>query len=130
MADSRTLERGDLLPHFEVETIEGTVFRYSSIWQRKNLLLVLVGAPDAGGAYVCALRERNSAFHALDTVCVVTAGEVPGFPAPAAIVADRWGEIINVSAAMEVSLLPSAEDLLEWMEHVQHRCPECEGESR
>jgi hypothetical protein len=36
------LQRGDLLPHFAVTTLDGGVMTYSTIWQRKNLVLVIL----------------------------------------------------------------------------------------
>jgi hypothetical protein len=53
---------------------------------------------------------------------------VPGVQAPGALIADRWGEIIHITAVAESAQSPAAEDLLGWLEYVQNRCPECEGE--
>ena len=36
------LQPHDLLPHFEVADLGGEHVRYSSIWQRKNLVLVML----------------------------------------------------------------------------------------
>jgi hypothetical protein len=41
--------------------------------------------------------------------------------------ADRWGEVVHVEATAE---LPAATALLEWLDYVERRCPECEGEAR
>jgi hypothetical protein len=130
MVDSRLLTRGDQIPHFAVTTVEGTAFSYSSIWQRKNLLLVLPGASSAGDVYISSLRAHESAFSNLDTACIVTGDAVAGLPVPAVIIADRWGEILHLDTAPEFPRSPSPEDLLDWLEYVQHRCPECEGEAR
>jgi peroxiredoxin len=130
MVDSKLLTRGDQLPHFEVTTVEGSECSYSSIWQRKNLLLVLLGASSAVDVYVSSLRARESAFHDLETACVVTSEDVAGLPALAVVIADRWGEILYIDAAPRLPRSPSPEDLLGWLEYVQHRCPECEGEAR
>ena len=73
------LHRGDSVPHFEVRTVDGDVFRYSSIWQRKNLLLIqLRYASNDTGAYVSDVRARAAEFQALETECVITRDEVPG----------------------------------------------------
>jgi hypothetical protein len=45
-------------------------------------------------------------------------------------VADRWGEIAYVAAAPHVTELPTASELIEWLDYVERRCPECEGEAR
>jgi hypothetical protein len=86
------LNAGDLVPHFDVETVDGRRARYADVWQRRNLLLVtLGGAPSSqADAYAAALSRQ----------------------------------------ADSVDGLPSAVSLLEWLEHVQQRCPECEGEAR
>lgn len=125
------LHRGDSVPHFEVRTVDGDVFRYSSIWQRKNLLLIqLRYASNDTGAYVSDLRARAAEFQALETECVITRDEVPGLESPCVLIADRWGEIIHITAASESAQSPTPQELLGWLEYVQHRCPECEGEAR
>jgi hypothetical protein len=40
------LHRGGSVPHFEVKTIGGELFSYSSIWQRKNLVLLAIPAAE------------------------------------------------------------------------------------
>jgi hypothetical protein len=129
MSRRGTLRRGDLLPHFTVRTVGGDVVDYrASIWQRRNLALVLLGssAPDD------ELTARVGALNKLtadDNVCVVTRDAVDGAPSPGAIVADRWGEIVHVAAASSVRQLPTDVDLAEWLHHLAQRCPECEGET-
>jgi hypothetical protein len=125
------LQQGDPVPHFEVTTLQGLVFDYSSIWQRRNLLLVMfpVTERDLPLSYVSQLRNRAAEFAAQDTECVMTRDRVAGISAPAVIVADRWGEIIHLAAASDVADLPTVEELSEWLTYVQNRCPECEGEA-
>ncbi len=126
-----TLQRGDLVPHFEVRTTSGERFRYSEIWQRKNLVLISLSptaAEDEG--YIRELKRHEAEFGERDSVCVVTRDDVPGLPAPGALIADQWGEIIHVAAALDVDDMPTPRQLLEWVEYVASRCPECEGEAR
>lgn len=124
------LQRGDSVPHFTVRTVDGDVFDYSTIWQRKNLLLVrLPNTTTDNGALVSDLRASATEFRALETQCVVTRADVSGLPAPGLLIADRWGEIVHVVAGSESAQSPKTEDLLGWLEHVQRRCPECEGEA-
>ena len=130
MPDATRLQRGDSVPHFTARAVTGEVFTYATIWQRKNLVLVTVSAMDASGDYVRTLREQDAEFNDLASVCVVTHDPIAGLPAPGALIADRWGEIVHVSAANHVAGLPTVLDLLEWVEHLEHRCPECEGEAR
>jgi hypothetical protein len=46
------------------------------------------------------------------------------------VVADRWGEIVHIAAPSGIAGLPDPGELLEWLDYVEHRCPECEGETR
>ena len=124
------LERHDQVPHFSVRTVGGEAFTYSSVWQRKNLLLIVVPASGSNGFSVSAINAREHDFDALETACVITHDHVPGMTAPAALVADRWGEIVYVASAAEPAQLPAADELVEWLEYVPNRCPECEGEAR
>lgn len=125
-------QRGDLVPHFEVRTLHGERFSYSTIWQRRNLVLVTLPAAESDSArtYTSRLTARAPAFSARDADCVITRDNIPGLPAPGVLVADRWGEIIHVAAASAVDDLPPAEDLLDWTRYVQTQCPECEGEAK
>jgi hypothetical protein len=125
-----TLQRGGQVPHFEVKTLAGDVFSYSTIWQRKNLVLVTL--PDHGreGDYPSTLAARGRDFEEHRAACVMTRDHVPGVPTPGTVIADRWGEIVHVVAATHISELPPASELLEWLEFVEQRCPECEGEAK
>src|SRR5687768_8762827 len=97
------LQRGDHVPHFHVKTVGGSELSYSTIWQRQNLLLVTIG--DAQSTYAADLLARSAEFLAHNSVCVVTRDDVAGLPAPALLIADRWGEIVHVVCA------PRVEDL-------------------
>jgi hypothetical protein len=118
------------MPHAEVRNLDAEVFRYSTIWQHKNFVLVLLPAGTVDDRYVAELTARLSDFHARDTECVITQDEIAGLPVPGAVVADRWGEIVHVAAAARIVDLPTASGLLDWVEYVQRRCPECEGEAK
>jgi hypothetical protein len=132
MTDRPMLQRGDSVPHFEVKTIGGEPFSYSSIWQRRNLVLLAVPSAEsiAPGTYISDLVGRRTEFTAKDAECVVTADHVPGIQGPAVVVADRWGEIVHVAATSELDDLTSPEELLDWVDYLGGRCPECEGEAR
>jgi hypothetical protein len=131
------LERGDLVPHFAVTRVDGTAFRYADAWQRRNLVLVLVpsasgadGAEAALGGDADGYARFAAAVRSLAGELVVTSNEVPGAPVPGVIVADRWGEIYVVATAPGAGDLPGPAAILEWLEHIQHECPECQGEAR
>jgi hypothetical protein len=130
MTDAKTLQQGDQVPHFEVRTISGEVFSYAAIWQDRNLVLVTLPETAADSGYASELSARKSAFNNLKGVCVVTRDRVPGVPAPGALVADRWGEVVHVATAPDVDSLPSPPDLIDWLDYVERRCPECEGETK
>ena len=126
------LQRGDSVPHFEVKSLRGEMFSYSSIWQRTNLVLVVVPVEKSEfpGTYVSRLVARRSEFTAKNAECVVTADRVPGIDGPAVVVADRWGEIVYAAATSHVDTLTSAQELLDWVDYLERRCPECEGEAK
>lgn len=126
------LQRGDLIPHFEVTTLDGDRINYATVWQRRNLVLVTLPTADSDASrkYVSELSDRISQFRAQNTTCVMTREPVPGVPHPGALVADKWGEVMFVRAASEVADLPPAEELSDWIKYVETRCPECEGEAK
>ena len=126
-----TLKPGDLLPHFTATDLYGGRIDYSSIWQRKNLVLVML--PDAGSSsrsYAEQLMALARDAKKDDTAWLVTRDRIAGMPNPGAVIADRWGELVHITEAPDVAHLPAPDDLVEWVTYVQHRCPECEGETR
>jgi AhpC/TSA family len=132
MTDTPMLQRGDSVPRFEVKTVGGELFSYSTIWQRRHLVLLALPAAqsEAAETYISELMARRSEFTAKDAECVVTGDRVPGIHSPAAIVADRWGEIVHIATTSRVEDLASPEELLDWVDYLQRRCPECEGEAK
>jgi hypothetical protein len=125
------LQPGELVPHFEVTTVEGEPFSYSSIWQRKNLVLVCLPSVNSETAgYVATLTVLLREANATDVASVITRDSVPGLPASGVVVADRWGEIMFATEASGIGDLPTARELVEWLTFVRNRCPECEGEAR
>ena len=126
------LSVGELLPHVEATTVTGERFMYSHVWQRRNLVLVVLPIDDevAGVAYDAQLRDQMVPFCAADTACIVTLDRVSGLPSRAVAIADQWGEIAYVAPVDDPSRLPSPTDLLEWVSYLQRRCPECEGEAK
>lgn len=126
------LQPHDQVPQFTVATRDGAVVAYETLWQRKNLLLVLLPEtePEAAAEYAARLDAQLSELTANDTACIVTRDRVPAVPAPGVLVADRWGEIYFVARGERVADLPPVDDLLEWLRYVQHECPECQGEAR
>ena len=126
------LERYGLVPHFDVTDVHGRAVTYGSVWQRRNLVLVTLPSAESEAAtrYVSALTSRQEELARHDAECVVTRDAVDGLPPPGTLVADRWGEIAHVKAADDVAALPPVEELLDWLQYLQNRCPECEGEAK
>jgi len=125
------LQRGNLVPHFDVMTLEGDVVSYSTIWQRRNLLLITLPVLDSRTSrhYVSQLTAQTPDFDQYHTACVITRDRVPGTHSPGILVADRWGEIVHVVAESDVADLPIPRALVQWIEYVENRCPECLGEA-
>jgi hypothetical protein len=126
------LQRGDLVPHFEVTTTGGEPFSYSTIWQRRNLVLIALpaGESDASRTYISQIAARKPEFIAREAECVATTDRVPGVESPAVVVADRWGEIVHAAATSYVDELTSPQELVDWVDYLHRRCPECEGEAK
>jgi hypothetical protein len=98
-----TLQRGDIVPHFDVRTISGDRFSYSAIWQRKILVLISLSPTAAEDeAYVRELKRHEAEFSERDSVCVVTRDGISGLPSRGALIADQWGEIVYVATAIDV----------------------------
>ena len=123
------LKPGDLVPHFIVRNLDGDAVSYSAVWQHRNLILAAVPAGAAFEEYVSVLADRTSSF-GFDTDCVITHDMVDGLPYPGVVVADRWGEIVHLASAADEARLPDVGELQEWIDYVQRRCPECEGEAK
>jgi hypothetical protein len=126
------VQRGDSVPHFEAATIGGEPFSYSTIWQRRNLVLIALPPEEseASRTYISQIAARKSEFIAREAECVVTTDRVPGVQSPAVVVADRWGEIVHAAATSHVDELTSPQELVDWVDYLDKRCPECEGEAR
>jgi hypothetical protein len=125
------LQARDLISHFNVTTLSGERFAYSEIWQRKNLVLILLpqSDPAASTKYVSQLMSQISELTGDHNAFVITRDRVAGLPSPGVVIADRWGEIQYVARAAGDGDLPSPQELIEWLQYVQSQCPECQGES-
>jgi hypothetical protein len=91
------LQRRDLVPHFAVMKLDGSHASYHEIWQRKNLLLVLLPVEESAerADYVSQLEGRAQDFTVHETECVITADAVLDLPRPGVLIADRWGETLR-----------------------------------
>jgi hypothetical protein len=125
------LHRGDHVPHFDVTDIGGRHVRYGTIWQERPLVLLCL-PPERSAATDDNVDRMTARLADLADVvaCVITRDPVPDVDAPAAIVADQWGEVAYVATAPGPERLPDPEELRDWIQFVRIRCPECEGEAR
>ena len=126
------LQPGDLIPHFSVTALDGRTVEYSTIWQRRNLVLITLPASDSASSrvYVSQLAADLPGFSDQDTEWIVTKDVVAGLARPGAVVADRWGEIVHVAAGSDVDDLPRPSELFQWVAYLQIQCPECQGEAK
>jgi hypothetical protein len=126
------LQRGDSVPHLEVRTIGGELFDYSTIWQRHNLVLVAMPAAESQTAdnYISRLMALTPDCAAKGAECVITRDRMSAISSPGVVVADKWGEVVHVATASNVDDLTAPEELLDWLDFVNARCPECEGEAK
>jgi hypothetical protein len=126
------LHRGDLVPHFNVTTLQGRTVGYTAIWQRRNLVLITfpASASESYRTYVSQFAAEMPAFSVHETECVITRDTVAEIGCPAVVIADRWGEIVHVTTGLDVADLPRLSEVLEWVAYLQNQCPECQGETK
>jgi hypothetical protein len=126
------LHRGDLVPHFNVTTLQGRTVGYTAIWQRRNLVLITLPASESESyrTYVSQFAAEMPAFSVHETECVITRDSVAEIGCPAVVIADRWGEIVHVTTGLDVADLPRLSEVLEWVAYLQSQCPECQGETK
>ena len=124
------LQRGDTLPHIQVTTLDGETFSYTTVWQRKPLVLIVVGHSDADDRYARAVNALSAEFNNHDATCVMTRNAIVGLRTPSVLIADRWGEIVHLVESATSAGLPTPQELIDWLEYLGQRCPECEGEAR
>jgi hypothetical protein len=122
------LRRGDLVPHFDTTTVDGRPFRYADVWQRSNLVLLILpknAAAEARG-YVAELRTRVASLTPANSVVAAVEGPVAGLPGSAIVLSDRWGEITQImDLPASVAGWPEVADVVEWLEFIRMKCPEC-----
>ena len=56
------VQRGDTVPHFRVTTLQAGTVQYSTIWQRRNLVLITLPPSDSesSGKVRPPARRRNA----------------------------------------------------------------------
>jgi peroxiredoxin len=123
------LGAGDHVPHVSFRTTGGHTVSYADLWQRKNLILVSLPAEPAFADYAALLEQRLRPALPADTSLVISHDALAELPAPAILVADKWGEIHYENTASQPADMPDADAVLEWLTYVRMQCPECQGET-
>ena len=124
------LEPGLDVPHVDLMTTAGDPVRYGDLWQHRALLLISARDAADARAFEEALRDRVGEIDALGAKAVVSTTALEGLPHPGILIADRWGEICHVAPRPESCTTAFLDELMSWLQFVQARCPECEGEAR
>jgi hypothetical protein len=61
-----------------------------------------------------------------DTSLVISDHAVNGVLLDSVVIADRWGEIVHIQGlSPDLAIWPSIDDVLEWVEFIRVKCPEC-----
>ena len=113
-ATLRRARVGDLLPRRmlgseRVRRLEATAF-------------VIPGSGDLQ-QYAHRLAERSKDFAAWDGIVTWLAQD--GDPAHLVVVADRYGQVYEVTSTPDAAALPSTGALEEWFRFLATACPEC-----
>jgi hypothetical protein len=124
------LRPGDHVPHVSWRMIDGRTISYADLWQHRNLILVSLPTESDFARYADRLEQDLRPAVPADTALVISHHGVTGLPAPAILVADKWGEIHYAHAASQPAEMPDSDALLEWLTYVRMQCPECQGETK
>jgi hypothetical protein len=93
-----------------------------------NVVLFIVSADliSAASPYLSALESRLSELKPDDTSLVVVDHSIDGLPLNSVVIADRWGDIVHLERlASDQEAWPSITGILEWVEFIRVKCPEC-----
>jgi peroxiredoxin len=126
----------------ELPTPEGRTVRFSDFRGRRNLV-VLLGATrllsdlatrsselsyEEAQVLVVSPRPVESPFLVLlDPEKKVHDALGASESAPAVYITDRYGEIYATYRVSEGQQLPTADEVLRWLEFINSQCPECEA---
>jgi hypothetical protein len=117
------------VPHFDVTTLNGQRVRYQDIWQRRNLVLLVVSPHTRTAAvqYASQLDTRRQEFEDAEATVVITSDAVPAVSPGRAVIADRWGEVLHIEGPPrdDISEFPSIDELISWVQFARLQCPEC-----
>lgn len=122
------LRRGDLITHFDGTDVDGRGVPYDQLCQHRNVVLFVLSKYLAAAAstYLRALEVRLSELKPPDTSLVISDHALADLPQPSIAISDRLGEIVHIEQlAAEPERWPPIDEILEWVEFIRVRCPEC-----
>jgi hypothetical protein len=122
------LSPGDLITTFEGETFDGHPLRYEDVWQSRNLVLFVLPATARAEAssYLAAVEARLAKLRPDDTTLMICDHEISGVALGSVVVADRWGEVAYIhKLTSRPAEWPPVDEILEWVEFIRIKCPEC-----
>lgn len=112
----------DRMPHISIRTIDGSTLDYTTIWQHRNMVLIVIGDGADDEAYGARLTAATEDFRQRDAVVVITHDAIDGLSSPGNLIVDRWGQVIHATHATRVDELLPVEELLSWLDYIQSRC--------
>lgn len=144
--EPETLEKGSVIPDFELLFPNGTRQLLSQFRGRCNLVIIFVREADgralksvgelAKQASALRLNEakvlilgRNKPFALGDDPGIFASAAAPNLPKVLAgtqlIITDRFGEIFAAFPNANASVFPSADEVVRWLEFINQQCEEC-----
>ena len=128
---STVMHPGELIAHFDGLTVDGRQLHYSQLWQHRNLVLFVLppSLHDSARLYLRAVAARLSKLQPDDTTLVLSDRALERLPLGTLVIADRWGEIAHLQELVSnIAAWPSVDEVLEWVEFIRMKCPECPPE--
>jgi peroxiredoxin len=143
---AQPLTPGSMVPNFVLNTSDGGSVQISDFRGRRNLALIFVGrgTAEADRLITGLAQQRNELDEEETAVLVIATGAIQparAFPvlndtdggvhrrfaaehAPAVYLTDRYGEIYSTCRVADGDPLPSADEILASLRHINVACPE------
>lgn len=141
--EPETLQKGSVIPDFELSFLDGTRQLLSQFRGRSNLVVFFTAEPETR-ALVAELVEQNSSLEVNEAkVLVISPGKLSAPSAPKhalataaarlpealigaeVIITDRFGEVFAVFPKPNIPTCPSADEVVRWLEFINQQCEEC-----
>jgi hypothetical protein len=143
LTGTQTLQKGSVIPDFELSFPDGRSQLLSEFRGRSNLVIVFNVEPDTH-ALLARLSEQKSQIEVNEAKVLAivasrrsSSAEDFGFAIAAAtnlpkmlagtqlIVTDRFGEMFVVFPNAKTRALPAANQIVNWLEFINQQCEEC-----